>query len=186
MQFEEAAVWLSGVLPGTVHLSPDKAGNRPEFHVAETYTDDGAALSCTVDFHRIDTGVSFREYSVRSELMCVTTADQELASQLVRATGRHLAQLQGLIPAQPGSFVQKLGDVAQLPAEVTTRDALLTGPVLWEGQTPQYLEPAQLTLLLQVIPLTRDEFNFGKTYGAQALLQQMDKEEVDYRNWYRR
>lgn len=185
MQFEEAAVWLTGVLPGSVQLRSDSPAHRPSFHVAETQTDAGHALSCTVDFHRIDTGVAFREYTVRSELLCVTKAEQHLATQVVRGTGRHLANLQGLIPAQPGTFVEKLGDVLKLPSEVTTRDAILTGPVLWDGQTPQYLEPEQLTLLLQVILLTRDELNFGKTYGAAALLQQMAAEEVDYLDWYR-
>lgn len=186
MQLEESALWLSGVLPGEVQITADTPAHRPSFHVAETQTEDGNALSCTLDFHRIDTGLSFENKTVRCELLCITKAEQSLASQLVRATGRHLSDLQGLIPAQPGTLVKKLGDVAKLPQEITTRDGLLVAPLLWNSQTPQYQEDQQLTLVLQVLLLTPDELIFAETYGADALLQQLDAEKVDYLDWYRR
>lgn len=186
MQLEESAVWLSQVLPGSVHITADEPAHRPGFHVAETTTEQGAALSCTLDFQRIDTGLSFENQDVRCELLCATTAEQHLASQLVRATARHLANLQGLIPAQPGTLVKKLGDVAKLPAEITTRDAMLVAPLLWDSQTPQYEEAGQLTLVLQVLLLSREELIFAETYGAQALLKQMQAEQVNYLDWYRR
>lgn len=186
MQLEESAVWLTGVLPGEVQITADIPAHRPGFHVAETKTEQGHALSCTLDFHRIDTGLSFENKTVRCELLCVTKAEPSLASQLVRATGRHLSDLQGLIPAQPGSLVKKLGNVANLPADITTRDAVLVAPLLWNSQTPQYKEERQLTLVLQILLLTPDELAFAETYGVDALLQQLNAEKVDYLDWYRR
>ena len=89
------------------------------------------------------------------------------------------------VPAQPGVQLEDLFTRADAPDWATVRHGMLREPELFELGTPLYREPGQLTLLLELVALTDDEFRIVSEQGYPALSRRLRRRDVDVADWFR-
>ncbi|MEZ2121867.1 MULTISPECIES: hypothetical protein [unclassified Corynebacterium] len=134
---------------------------------------------------------------VRSEIFAVAADTYDCLDRVVAASASLLRDAMGRIPASPGQLLPGVGVLGGLIAEpdVTVRHGLLVVPYVWARGVPRMLEKAgevgsdpgvgtrpvnaRLTVLLQLIMLTDDEFSYARTYGIPALQQAMVEQNVN-------
>ncbi|WP_257159552.1 suppressor of fused domain protein [Corynebacterium cystitidis] len=191
MTGEEIAVWLSNIF-GELGLS-DIEGRRLAF----TTLDDDTRAAMTCGFSGVDTGLVLeaeQDTEVRAELVVVTRTapDVELASALLAAWDE-LAGASGTLAAQPGTFLPDLVQRSHLAevvehkgAEpVTVRHGVLREPQLFEQGTPHFTEPGRMTLLLELVLLTDEEFELARERGIEGLDTRLRRRATDLGNWRR-
>ncbi|MCK7637334.1 suppressor of fused domain protein [Corynebacterium pygosceleis] len=138
-----------------------------------------------------------RPVDVRSEVFAVAAGTHDCLDRVVAATAAFLRDSAGRVPASPGQLLPGVGVLGGLVAEpdVTVRHGLLVVPYVWAKGVPRMMEEAgevgtddvssaqpanaRLTVLLQLVLLTDDEFSYARTYGVPALQQAMVEQNVD-------
>ncbi|AKK10159.1 suppressor of fused domain protein [Corynebacterium uterequi] len=185
MRPDATADWLGGIVPAPLDVR-EVAGMT----VAAARLDDGRSVASTLDFAAIDTGLLLADnpsQEVRCELLTCARVPVGAAVGVVLATGSLLADAAGSLPARPGVLVPGVGERAGVGhlAGATVRHGLLTVPQLWGGDTPQVSEEGRLTLMLEVLMITDDEYEVACDRGAEALLTRLRRRGSDLANWYR-
>ncbi|CAB0982534.1 hypothetical protein FRC0493_00235 [Corynebacterium diphtheriae] len=183
MNFDETAVWLDGVFPGelTIHSAPAES-----FRVGTVDLGDDM-LATTLDFARVDTGLEAGGRDVRSEIFTVAHAGvgTEKFVELLRALGTLLYDASGSLPAQPGQLVPAVGIEPFDDTDITVRHGLFVVPYVWGGEVPQCDEPDRLTVMLQLVMLTQEEFDYAVTYGIPELQSEIARSGIDLLDWSR-
>ncbi len=179
MTGDEAVAWLASLFPG---LSLSLIDAIP----VASATHDGRPLAATVGFSAVDSGLVTEEApatEVRCELVC--TADQPafVLGTAVVAAGRELESLG--VPAQPGVLLEGLFDRLDIAGEPTVRHGYLREPHLFERGTPTYSEPGRVTLLLELVALTDEEFGIAREQGAFVLERRLRRRGVNVGDWCR-
>lgn len=187
MTGEEVAVWLSNIF-GELGLA-DIDGRRVAFSTLE----DGARAATSCGFSTVDTGLVIERdqtTEVRAELVVTSSSasDVELASALLAACDM-LQEAAGGIPGQPGTLLPGLVERSHL-AEVsgggrTVRHGLLREPRLFEQGTPNFTEPGRMTLLLELVLLTDEEFEIARDRGLDGLETRLRRRATDLGEWTR-
>lgn len=183
MQFEEAHLWIAGLVPGELQAF-DPVGEGPGFRLGVANLGAETFVS-TLDFNRVDTGLVSEGLSVRSEIFTVARASEPTMMRAINAAGLLLFDAQGTIPAQPGTLLPDIAAAAELPSDLSVAHGLLVVPFVWGAAVPRYTEASQLTVLLQLLMLTPEEFDYARTYGIEALQQELVRAEVDLNDWSR-
>lgn len=183
MNATEIAAWMDNLVPGelTIH---EPVGNEHAVEMA-TVNLGNEVLATTLEFSEVDTGLVSEGISVRSELFTVAHTSAETALIAVSGAAEIFRRMEGRLPAQPGTLVPGIGDFVELPSDITVRHGLCVVPYVWGDQVPQLKEPDRLTVLLQLLMLTQDEFDYAVTYGIGALQGELMKAEVDLNDWTR-
>lgn len=175
MTGDALAEWLAGLFPGmSLSLIDARAVAFAPFN--------GAHLAVTVGFSGTDTGLVLEgeaSVSVRCELVAVADAPQDVLGAAVVAATRELERLG--VPAQPGVLLE--GVLADAPGVV--RHGLLREPEVFAQGTPLVREDDQLTLLLELVALTDDEFSICAEQGYGVLERRLRRRGVDLRDWAR-
>lgn len=180
MQVEESAAWLSGLFDAPLEF---RQFNEHTLGLIEAEP----AVAITTAFNQVDTGLALEDdtsTAVRAELIAFSQTNAAAAASVVLAAADYLAQMQGVIPAQPGVFLPDLVEKAGLK-DVEVRHGLLRAPVYWDKGVPQFQEPGQLTLVLEVVLLTEDEFEIGREQGVDKLERRMRRRGTDELDWLR-
>lgn len=183
MTGEEIAVWLSNIY-GELGLR-DIEGRR----IAFATLDDDYRIANTAGFSNVDTGLVMQaatSIEVRCELAVGSSqsTDAELAAAVVGAWNL-LAS--GETPVQPGTmlpnFVQQtaLSDVADL----TVAHAVLREPTWFSQGTPNFSEQGRVTLMLELILLTDDEFEIASEGGMEKLATRLRRRRTNVGDWRR-
>lgn len=178
MNFDETAHWIQGLFPGEMQVGSLGPCRIAAFHSSPEH------IACTLNAADVDTGTRAEEQDVRSEIFTVTTQD-EVAPVLVAGAYQMLIDAAGRIPARPGELLPGLATLC-LRHELTAKHGLLAVPFAWGGDVPQFTEPHRLTLMLQLLMLTDEEYVYLKTYGLQSLQEELVRAEVDIRDLMRR
>lgn len=174
MRADEAAAWLSTLFPIELSLIDGSA-------VATSPN-----LAATVGFSQVDTGLVLDEdgeTSVRCEIVAGGDVDKQLLGRAVVAAAE-MVQALG-VPAQPGVLLEGLLDRVELPEGVTVRHGWLREPELFERGTPLYRTPGELTLLLELVCLTDDEFEVASEQGVEACSRRLRRRSTDVGDWCR-
>lgn len=179
----EIAAWIDQLVPGelVIHTPVD---NDDALDMG-TVNLGAEVLATTLEFSAVDTGLSFEGKDVRSELFTVARVSAETALLAVSGAAELFRRMEGTLPAQPGTLVPGIGDFVSLPSDITVRHGLCVVPYVWEGQVPQLDEQDRLTVLLQILMLTQEEYEYAVTYGIEALQEELMKAEVDINDWSR-
>ncbi|OEY27027.1 suppressor of fused domain protein [Corynebacterium sp. Marseille-P4321] len=178
MNGDQIAAWLNSVTPIELVL----IDGLP----VATSTHQGRPLAATVGFSTVDTGLSLAEdggTSVRSELVTRGGVDKQLLGHAVNAAA-HLVQTLG-VPAQPGVLLEDLLDRVELPEGITVRHGWLREPELFDEGTPLVREPGQLTLLLELVCLTDEEFAIARDQGVETCSRRLRRRGTDVGDWRR-
>ena len=85
------------------------------------------------------------------------------------------------VPAQPGVLLE--GVLDGLGADV--RHGWLREPELFDRGTPLNREPGQLTLLLELVGLTDEEFDIARDQGLDVLSRRLRRRGTDVGQWNR-
>lgn len=182
MQYEETAYWLNDIMPAQLEL------RRVDGHRVGTATlDDARALAATVEFGGVDTGLALSddpEREVRCELMVTATATEAEAAAVALAAGRMLEEAGGVVPAQPGVLLPGLAERAGL-VDATVTHGMLQPPRLWGEQTPHVNEDDRMTLMLEVIMITDEEYDIAVDQGVDKLLRRLQRRAADLDDWGR-
>ncbi|MBI8999666.1 suppressor of fused domain protein [Corynebacterium sp. CCM 9185] len=160
-------------------------------------TDTGRIAESAVDDVPTEpTDLDARPVDVRSEVFAVAAGAHDCLDRVVAATATFLRDSAGRIPASPGQLLPGVGVLGGLVAEpdITVRHGLLVVPYVWARGVPRMMEEAghvstndpgaksvnaRLTVLLQLVLLTDDEFSYARTYGVPALQQAMVEQNVN-------
>lgn len=137
-------------------------------------------------FSTVDTGLTLEtDPSVR--VRCEVVGEADVDKQLLgRAVVEAAAMVQALsVPAQPGVLLENLLDRIELPEGVTVRHGWLREPELFEQGTPMYTEPGQLTLLLELVCLTDEEFAIASEQGVETCSRRLRRRGTDTKDWCR-
>ena len=158
---------------------------------------DSIVESATDDVPMEPGDLDARPIDVRSEVFAVAAGDYDCLDRVVAAAATLLRDSAGRIPAAPGQLLPGVGVLGGLVAEpgVTMRHGLLVVPYVWTKGVPRMMEKAgevstdgdpatqpanaRLTVLLQLVLLTDDEFSYARTYGIPALQQAMVEQDVN-------
>ncbi|WBT08999.1 hypothetical protein PAB09_01225 [Corynebacterium sp. SCR221107] len=183
MNATEIAAWIDQLVPGelVIHTPVD---NDDALDMG-TVNLGAEVLATTLEFSAVDTGLSFEGKDVRSELFTVARVSAETALLAVSGAAELFRRMEGTLPAQPGTLVPGIGDFVSLPSDITVRHGLCVVPYVWEGQVPQLDEQDRLTVLLQILMLTQEEYEYAVTYGIEVLQEELMKAEVDINDWSR-
>ncbi|WIM67903.1 suppressor of fused domain protein [Corynebacterium breve] len=170
MTGEEIAVWLSNIYGGAIELK-DIEGVR----IAFVTLGDDTRTATTCGFSQVDTGLALQDdksTDVRCEIVIQSdsASDEELAAALIGLWGV-LARAPGTIPAQPGTSVPNAVVQSPLAAvpEVTVKHAVLREPQIFDQGTPSLSEEGRITLLLEAVLLTDEEFGIVQTQGMDRV-----------------
>lgn len=168
MTGDELAAWLASVFPGMglslVHGTP-----------VATAQLDGASVAVTLGLSTLDTGLRLDadpDVRVGCELVARGRAGGEEVAETVIAAANELAALG--VPARPGVLLEFGG-----------RRGLLREPELFAQGTPLYREPGQLTLLLELVLLTADEYEIASSQGVDVLATRLRRRGVEVADWAR-
>ncbi|MDY5785259.1 MULTISPECIES: suppressor of fused domain protein [unclassified Corynebacterium] len=179
MTGDEVVAWLASIFPG---VSLTLIDATPVAHA----THNGRPLAVTAGFSSVDSGLVTDDgaaTSVRCEIVCTADTSLDVLGSAVVATARELERL--AVPAQPGVLLEGVLEGIGAPEETTVRHAYLREPQLFAQGTPMYTEPGQLTLLLELVGLTDDEFAVGSEQGAAVLDRRLRRRGVDLADWAR-
>lgn len=182
MEIPETLAWLDGIFPGEPELHQAAAADSLVFATYETGTEN---ICATAGFAEVDTGLESGGMDVRSEFFTVTNASKSVTLPVVGAVAQLLERAEQTMQAQPWTLLPGIGTTVGLPAEITVRHGAFVVPQLWEGNVPQLVEDDRWTLLLQLVMLTEDEFNYGITYGVPDLFDEIKRMEIDVADWSR-
>lgn len=182
MGIPETLAWLDGIFPG-----------EPELHqptdtdalVLATYETGSENICVTAGFAEVDTGLESGGIDVRCEIFTVSNASKSITLPVVDAVAQLLERADATMQAQPWTLLPGVGITTALPAEITVRHGVFIAPQLWDGNVPQLVEEDRWTLLLQLVLLTEDEFNYGITYGVPDLFDEIKRMEIDVTDWSR-
>ncbi|AWB83181.1 hypothetical protein [Corynebacterium liangguodongii] len=173
MTGDELASWLASIFP-TMRLTLIDAREV----ALDTY--DGQPVAVTAGFSGVDTGLVMSDdvdTEVRCEIVCRADAEPLAVGSAVVAATRALEALGA--PAQPGVLLEDL-----LPQQAV-RHGLLREPELFSRGTPLYNEPGRMTLLLELVMLTDDEFGIARERGYPALETRLRRRGVWVGDWGR-
>ena len=179
MTGDEAAAWLASVFDDL----------RLSLHDATpiaSATLNGRPVAVTVGFSSVDSGLVMDadpSTSVRCELVCAAEQPAEVLEAAVVAAARELEMLG--IPAQPGVVLEGLLDRVETAQITSVRQGYLREPQLFERGTPTYSEPGQLTLLLELVALTDEEYAIASEQGDYVLERRLRRRGVKLGDWHR-
>ena len=177
MNRDDTLHWINGLIPGEPAVSGD---------TATVDLGDGQVVAVTLGFADVDTGLVAVEegIDVRSELIVVARADAAALTAVLRAGVEKLTAAGGILPAQPGTMIPRLAELAGLE-DVTVAHGLFVPPYLWGGDTPRVTEDERLTVLLQLVMLTDAEYAYAVEEGPGALQQALGEAGIDLLDWQR-
>ncbi|WP_018296794.1 suppressor of fused domain protein [Corynebacterium lubricantis] len=177
MTGEEKAVWLSNVY-GEIALQ-DIEGRR----IAFATLNDDYRIANTVGFSDVDTGLVMQtapSIEVRCELAVGSSqaTDAELAAAAVGAwnfleSGNYTVQPGTLLP----DFVQQTA-LKELK-DITVEHGVLREPTWFPQGTPNYSEPGRVTLMLELVLLTNDEYVIASERGIDKLDTRLRRRRTD-------
>lgn len=175
MKTDQVAAWLGSFMDIELMLIDDAA-------VALT-TINTTPAACTVGFSQVDTGLIIDgdgATDVRCEIVTVGgVVDKQLPGRAVVAAARAIERLG--IPAQPGVLLEgALDDLG-----TTARHGWLREPELFDRGTPLYREPDRLTLLLELVALTDDEYTIARDQGLDVLTRRLRRRGTNTTEWNR-
>lgn len=179
MTGDEAAAWLASLF---ADLSLSLHDGIP----TASATHDGRPVAVTVGFNSVDSGLVMDAdpaTAVRCEIVCSADQPAPVLEAAVVAAARELEML-GL-PAQPGVALEGLFDRVETAQVKSVRHGYLREPQLFERGTPTYSEPGQLTLLLELVALTDEEFQIAAEQGPYVLERRLRRRGVRLGDWHR-
>lgn len=180
LKHEDIGYWLDQIIPGELSMRQVDG-----WRVATT-TWEEAELAATFDFSEIDTGLVLTEDNgreIRCELLTVGQVSEVEVTAVVTAAADMLKEAAGVLPAQPGVLLPDLGKRAGLDA--TVKHGLLMAPNLWQGQTPHLNDDERMTLILQVVMITDEEFGIGVDQGADKMQRRLQRRGENLGDWHR-
>ena len=169
---EETIEWLTNV------VGPIEVRELAGFPIAVAQT---MPLAATVGFSAEDTGLTLDAdgvTSVRCELVCGGGSAEQRAMALA---GTWNTLRDAAIPAQPGELLPQLID----DPDLTVHHGLLREPQLFDQGTPTFTEPGQMTLLLELVLLTDDEYEIVSGQGLDVLERRLRRRRTDLGDWGR-
>ncbi|AKE40379.1 Suppressor of fused protein (SUFU) [Corynebacterium kutscheri] len=181
MRFEETALWLDNLVPAAMVIHEPIGGTG--FKVA-SFNLGAETFAATVEFNHIDTGLEAQGKDVRSELISVAKCEAPIIVGALNAAASIFAE-EPRQHAMPGALVAGIIERAGLAEQVSVRHGLFVAPFMWGKQVPQFDEPKQLTVLLHMLMLTQDEYDYATTYGVAELQKEMLAGSIDLNNWAR-
>ena len=184
MDIHETAAWIDGLFDGEMSLHEAKREERYPTILATFETEEQISLCSTMGFNEVDTGLESGGLDVRCEFFTITEASQSDAMHVVDATVQTLVQANGTLHAQPDTIIPGIG-LAVLPEHLTVCHGLFVAPEVWGPSVPQFIEEDRWTLMLELLLITEDEFNYAVTYGARDLLDELEKTGVNLLDWQR-
>lgn len=184
MDIHETAAWIDGLFEGEMSLHEAKREEGYPTILATFETEEQISLCSTIGFNEVDTGLESGGLDVRCEFFTITEASQSDAMHVVDATVQTLVQANGTLHAQPDTIIPGIG-LAVLPEHLTVCHGLFVAPEVWGPSVPQFIEDDRWTLMLELLLITEDEFNYAVTYGARDLLDELEKTGVNLLDWQR-
>ena len=184
MDIQETAAWIDGLFDGEMSLHEAKREEGYPTILATFETEEQISLCSTIGFNEVDTGLESGGLDVRCEFFTITEASQSDAMHVVDATVQTLVQANGTLHAQPDTIIPGIG-LAVLPEHLTVCHGLFVAPKVWGPSVPQFIEDDRWTLMLELLLITEDEFNYAVTYGARDLLDELEKTGVNLLDWQR-
>lgn len=175
MTGDDLAAWLASVFPG-MQLSLIDA------RAAATAELDGSNVAVTAGFSGTDLGLVLADddaTKVVCEVMAVGDVEKQVLAEAVVDATRELERLG--VPGQPGVLLEGL--LADAPG--TVRHGLLREPEVFAQGTPLVREPGRITLLLELIALTDEEFGIASEQGYPVLERRLRRRGVDVKDWCR-
>ncbi|WP_288857612.1 hypothetical protein [uncultured Corynebacterium sp.] len=175
MTGDELVAWLASVFPG-MQLSLIDA------RAAATAELNGANVAVTAGFSGTDLGLVLADddaTKVVCEVMAVGDVEKQVLAEAVVDATRELERLG--VPGQPGVLLEGL--LADAPG--TVRHGLLREPEVFAQGTPLVREPGRITLLLELIALTDEEFGIASEQGYPVLERRLRRRGVDAKDWCR-
>lgn len=184
MDIQETAAWIDGLFDGEMSLHEAKREEGYPTILATFETEEQISLCSTIGFNEVDTGLESGGLDVRCEFFTITEASQSDAMHVVDATVQTLVRANGTLHAQPDTIIPGIGLVV-LPEHLTVCHGLFVAPEVWGPSVPQFIEDDRWTLMLELLLITEDEFNYAVTYGARDLLDELEKTGVNLLDWQR-
>lgn len=184
MDIQETTAWIDGLFDGEMSLHEAKREEGYPTILATFETEEQISLCSTIGFNEVDTGLESGGLDVRCEFFTITEASQSDAMHVVDATVQTLVQANGTLHAQPDTIIPGIG-LAVLPEHLTVCHGLFVAPEVWGPSVPQFIEDDRWTLMLELLLITEDEFNYAVTYGARDLLDELEKTGVNLLDWQR-
>lgn len=175
MTGDDLAAWLASVFPG-MQLSLIDA------RAAATAELDGSNVAVTAGFSGTDLGLVLADddaTKVVCEVMAVGDVEKQVLAETVVDATRKLERLG--VPGQPGVLLEGL----LVDAPGTVRHGLLREPEVFAQGTPMVREPGRITLLLELIALTDEEFGIASEQGYPVLERRLRRRGVDVKDWCR-
>lgn len=180
---DETLAWYTALFPGEPRLStPTDEGG---VITLATFDAGPEEVVASVGMAALDTGFETAGQDVRVEVFTVTRPGADWGLKVVDAVSRIIKDVGPEIPAQPGTPLPDLADIAVLPEAVTARHGLFVAPFVWGGQVPNLPRPTYLTLMLQLIMLTDSEWEIFRDQGIEALQVALADGEVNLQDWQR-
>lgn len=208
MNIVETSHWIDGLFPGQVSFhevgpftvaAVDLGGESIACSVDFSRVDTGLITSAGAESLEVRSEVLCLAREPQDVLGRAVGA---AATMLLDAsTAFHTARAEGVTPlpvrmhAQPGQLLPAVGVLAGLPAQgYTVTHGILADPRIWGPEIPFVREEAghvstsapdeaselgRLTLPLQLILLTEEEFSVAVHEGGDVLMQEMAAREVD-------
>ncbi|QGU03542.1 suppressor of fused domain protein [Corynebacterium comes] len=169
--------WFDQLIPAELEFRADSA-------VADL--GEGQRVALTVGFSDVDTGLVAVDggEEVRSELILVARAEEQQLADTLAAAATMLSDVNGILPAQPGTMLPNLAGKAGLQ-DVSVMHGLFVPPYLWGGETPRFTEGGRLTVLLQLVMLTDAEYAYAVEEGPGGLQQALGEAGIDLLDWRR-
>lgn len=190
----ESTLWQQGLFgcelskidaPSRFQLLTGTVAGQAE---GDSLADAPSILVTTCGFGELDTGLSHEGSDVRSEVFLTMQvgsaprgdlAPETLAARLLAAAVEKVAlhnEEVHLLHAQPGTWLPEIGrEVQQMVPELSAVHGLFVAPSGWGGDVPNYREPSRLTVMLELLLLTDDEYHHGITYGMGSLYEGMQE-----------
>ena len=173
MSPEERLTWLTDV------LGPLDVASVAGFPVGLA-TVIPAAVS--VGFSDVDSGLVAGDTDVRCEIICAAAGASAGVQQRAMAVAGTWNTLVGQgIPAQPGTLLPGLVDDPAL----TVHHGLLREPQIFDRGTPMVTEPGRMTLLLELVLLTDEEYGIAAEQGLDVLERRLRRRRMDLGDWGR-
>lgn len=182
MDLHTTKAWLDGLFPSSLTAHTPSVDDG--FMMGATNL-GAEVLATTLNFADVDTGLESDGVDVRSEIFTVARTTTNTAMHAVHGAAAILRASEGALPAQPGTLVPAIGEATGFPSDVTVKHGLLVSPYVWGGDVPQFTEDGRLTVLLQLVMITDDEFNYAVTYGVDELQQQVIEQGINIHDWGR-
>lgn len=176
---DEAFAWLGAVFPS---LERSRIDARP-YAISVL---NGSPVAVTTGFSGVDTGLVMRDdqaTEIRCEIVCRADAPPHVLGAAVVAATREIEALG--VPAQPGVLLEGLLDRIELPGGATVRHGLLREPELFQQGTPIFNQPGRMTLLLELVALTDDEFSIASERGYPVLETRLRRRGARVTDWSR-